>query len=362
MRIEYEIMHADLCAAALDTVGCCIVHHPAFMPFGLRLEEGKEFDTCIENINRFYHWCASRILTPDRQNAKAMLNSVGMTQSVTDRDRARNALQYRCFSMKDVFWIREKGERISFADVNLFQNNLETSCVDIALSGNQYAIPCMDLARDLSTDGCCAKAWRYDGKHFELIKGGNDDAVKRELLASRICRCFDVDQVFYEANVIDGKRVTVSKGFTSLQYGLADMREVFRWMSGDEEKVKAFILDLDTRNYFMMNIVDYLVGNTDRHLGNWGVLVDNSTNRPLRLHDLMDFNQAFHAYDTLEGAECQTLFGEFRTQKEAALQAVEKIGLNQIESIPSSAFAQLPQYEEMFGRRLDLLAYHNVKK
>ena len=358
MRIEYEIMHADCCAASVDTIGRCKLHHPSFMPYGLQLIDGEAFDTCVENLDLFYHWCASRILTPDRQNAKAMLNSARMTQAATDRERAKNALQYRCLSMKDVFWIREKGESVSYADVNLYQNHLKTSCVDIALLGKQYDVPCMDLAKDLSTDGCCAKAWRYNGKNFELIKGGNDDAVKRELLASRICRCFDVDQVFYEEELIDGKHVTICKGITSVFHGLADMRQIYRWMSGDEQKVKAFILDLDAKSYHMMNIIDYLVGNIDRHLGNWGVLVDSSVNRPLRLHDLMDFDQAFRAYDTLEGAECQTVFGECRTQKEAALQAVEKIGLNQIESVPSSAFAQLPQYEEMFRIRLAVLTEH----
>ena len=54
MRIEYEIMYADLCAASIDTVGRCTVHHPAFMPYDLPLEDGEEFDTCIENINLFY--------------------------------------------------------------------------------------------------------------------------------------------------------------------------------------------------------------------------------------------------------------------------------------------------------------------
>ena len=33
---------------------------------------------------------------------------------------------------------------------------------------------------------------------------------------------------------------------------------------------------------------------TDSHWKNWGLLVDNSTNRPVSLHPLMDFNQAFH--------------------------------------------------------------------
>ena len=38
----------------------------------------------------------------------------------------------------------------------------------------------------------------------------------------------------------------------------------------------------------MMNIIDYLTGNTDRHWGNWGLLIDNRTNQPVRLHDLID--------------------------------------------------------------------------
>ena len=34
------------------------------------------------------------------------------------------------------------------------------------------------------------------------------------------------------------------------------------------------ILELDAHGYYMMNILDYLVGNTDRHWENWGLLVD----------------------------------------------------------------------------------------
>ena len=78
------------------------------------------------------------------------------------------------------------------------------------------------------------------------------------------------------------------------------------------------ILKLDAYNYYMMNIIDYLTGNTDRHWGNWGVLVDNENNKALCLHKLMDFNQAFHAYDTMEGANALSLFRAGVTQQEAA--------------------------------------------
>ena len=71
----------------------------------------------------------------------------------------------------------------------------------------------------------------------------------------------------------------------------------------------------------MINILDYLIGNTDRHWGNRGLLVDNKTNKPISFHPLMDFNQYFSAYDTFEGANCQTVMPSGMTHKEVALVA-----------------------------------------
>ena len=65
----------------------------------------------------------------------------------------------------------------------------------------------------------------------------------------------------------------------------------------------------------------------------------------MKLHKLMDFNRAFYSYDTLDGANCQTVFWEKMTQKEAAVQAVKKIGLNQISEIPKGIFGLLPEYK-----------------
>lgn len=123
-------------------------------------------------------------------------------------------------------------------------------------------------------------------------------------------------------------------------------------MNHDIDKME-YILQLDGYSYYMMNIVDYLIGNTDRHWGNWGILVDNKTNQPIRLHDLMDFNMAFHAYDTLEGANCLTTT-EKKTQKEAAIEAVKQIGLSQIAEVQPEWFSN-EEHKEMFFARLQLL-------
>lgn len=105
----------------------------------------------------------------------------------------------------------------------------------------------------------------------------------------------------------------------------------------------------------MMNILDYLIGNTDRHWGNWGFLVDNRTNRPVCLHPLMDFNQAFQAYDRPEGANCQTVFPLHATQQEAALSAVSQVGLNQLREVDEAWFGSDQKKSQMFFQRLAFL-------
>lgn len=354
-KVIYEIMHKDRRVARVDESGHCKIYYKSFMPYNLYLEEADDIDSLINNVTNFNYWCATRVLTLDRKYAKEILNSIGMLQAVTDRERAKIALTYRCASLTDVFWVRKRKEKVTFADINLYDNHLDNTFIDIALKGRQYTVQNEVLARDLATNGCFPKAWQRVENGFRLLKDGGDEAVERELLASRICRCFDVSQVLYEEDYFDGEKVSISENITSKEYSIMSMEAFEIYSQNHNRDTKKYILSLDRHNYYMMNVIDYLVGNTDRHWGNWGVLVKNANNKPVCIHKLMDFNQAFHNYDSLEGANCQTVFRSHMTQREAALQAVERVGLNQIKEVEQDCFAQLPQYYDMFMKRLELL-------
>ncbi|MCC8080962.1 MAG: hypothetical protein LIO80_02935 [Lachnospiraceae bacterium] len=357
----YDIMHMDRRVARIDTSGRCKVYFPSFMPYHLYLDDTTaDVDTLVNNVTNFYYWCATRVLTLDRTYAKEILNSIGMKQAVTDRERAQIALSYRCASLTDVFWVKDHSERISFSDVNLYDNHLSNAFIDISLRGRQYTVDNRNLARDLSTNGCFPKAWKRVEGGFLLLKDGGEEAVRRELLASRVARCFDLSQVLYEEDMFDGERVTVSVNITSKEYSIVPMESFEVYSLNHERNTRKYILSLDRHNYYMMNIIDYLVGNTDRHWGNWGVLVRNATNKPVSLHPLMDFNQAFYSYDTPDGANCQTLFGRKANQREAALEAVQRIGLNQRKEVKRNCFSEMPEYYDMFVRRLDILKEKTV--
>ena len=63
--------------------------------------------------------------------------------------------------------------------------------------------------------------------------------------------------------------------------------------------------------------------------------------------------QAFLAYDTIEGARCQTT-DNVMTQQDAAIEAVKKTGLNQISVIKEEWFTD-SAIREMFFKRLAVL-------
>lgn len=365
---KYYIMHKDRKVAVIRENGDCTVYFPSFMPYNLYFEspEDGDLDTRLSNLNNFYHWCSSRVLTPDRKYAKEILNSIGASQANTDRDRAMIAISYHGLSLTDVYWIKGKNEDISFEDINLYKHSLSASFASVSLTGKSLTVQNAELltpedaAGDVGTNGVAPKAWiRSDGR-FYLLKDGDIRDVDAELLASRIADCFDIAHIRYEESSFEGKKVSKSEIITSEDIGIVPFEYVEIHCTNHDRDAIGFVLRKDSYSYYMMNIIDYLTGNTDRHWCNWGFSVDNKTNKLVKLHPLMDFNKAFLSYDTIDGARCQTVQGSI-SQKDAAVYAVGKIGLNQISEVREEWFGS-EEIKNMFFRRLNILKEYTENK
>lgn len=354
--VTWQIMHGERTIAQISENGTSEIFHKDFMPYDLWLESGTDVDTLVNNLTNFYYWCASRVLTLDRRYAKEILNSIGAPQGTTDRDRAKIALSYHCLTLTDIYWVKEENESTSFKDINIYDNHLDNAFVDLTLRGKNMTVENAHLiADDISTSGVFPKAWvrRTDG--FWLYKDGDEENVKNEILASKVARSFKCNQVLYEEEVFEGTTVSVSRLMTSKEMSIVTRAafDIYA-VNHDLDPIDA-IIKIDGYGYYMMNIIDYLVGNTDRHWENWGLLVDNESGRAIRLHDLMDFNQSFKAYDVIDGALCQTTLPRHISQKDAAIEAAKVVGINQIADVDKGLFEGREKDYEMFMRRLDVL-------
>ena len=359
---SYAIMHLERHVATIRSDGSCSVYYPQFMPYNLYLENdtGNDLDIRINNLNNFHYWCATRLLTLDRRYAKEILNSLGMKQAVTDQERAGIAVSYHALCLTDVFWIRELREKVRFAQINLYDHSLSDAFVDVSLRGraltaeNAKLITYGDSAGDLSTAGVAPKAWiRREGR-FLLLKDGDACEVEAELIASRIARCFDVGQVLYESYHYDDQRVSRSELVTSKERSIVPAQYVDIYAANRGTALQGIVQDKDEYSFHMMNIIDYLVGNTDRHLENWGFWVNNHNNKLESLHPLMDFNRAFRSYDTLDGARCLTT-EQLMSQKDAAIIGVRKVGLNLVRDLPEDIPAIFRNLNDLVKKQLDTL-------
>lgn len=365
---RYIIMHKNKVVASVREDGTATIYSHKFMPYNLWLETEKDIDSRVNNLNNFYYWCASRVLTLDRKYAKEILNAIGAKQAMTDRDRAMIAISYHALCLTDVYWVRidARGnkENEKFEDISLYRHSLSNAFADVSLLGRQITaqnaelLDNQDAAGDIATNGVAPKAWiRKDGI-FYLIKNGDERDVQAELLASKIADCFQIDHVAYIPDRFDDRNVSKSKLITSEELSIVSAEYIDIYCANHDLNMEKFVLQKDRYNFHMMNIIDYLTGNSDRHWGNWGFFVDNSNNSLLKLYPLMDFNKAFTSYDTIEGGKCQTV-SHFISQKDAAIAAVKEIGLNQKSEISEKWFDNTTYYE-MFKNRLEILKTQNT--
>ena len=355
----FDVMHKNRRVARVYENGKCTINFPSFMPYNLYLEKEDDIDTRINNLNNFYYWCASRVLTLDRKYAKEILRTIDANQATTDKDRAMISISYHGLTLTDVFWVRRAKEKVTFEELNLYNHSLSAAFADVSLRGKDITLQnaelfiSRDAAGDVGTTGVSPKAWIRKNEEFFLLKDGDERDVDAELLASKIAGCFDVNYVPYQEERFGGVKVSKCKLITSLQKSIVPYEFIDVYCQNRGLDKLEFVLKKDSYSYYMMNIIDYLIGNTDRHWGNWGFYVDNSTNKLLGLHPLMDFNKAFLSYTDIDGAKCQTTDKKI-TQREAAVEAVKHIGLNQVAEVQKEWFSDENQSEMFFARLDDL--------
>lgn len=307
------------------------------MPFDIYLEEGEDADT-QNNVIVFNWWCAHRILSLDREYAKAILNACNIKQATTDKDRADISLSYKCLSLKDFYWVKKENDTETWESINLFDHSLSNAVIDIALLGKNLTVSNRHLlTSDLATDGLFPKAWvRKDGR-FYLYKGDKNNSVEKEVNASKLLRRLGFCVIDYQASLYDEEKVSVSECFTSKKIGYVTAGDMFQ----------NYDLHTNCKEYDFMNLCDYLVGNSDRHQDNWGYLF-NDKREMIGFAPIFDFN---HAFEASEDFPClpEQLFGRNIRMIDFAKGVVSKYG------IEFELLLETDEYTSFVNRRIRLL-------
>jgi hypothetical protein len=176
--------------------------------------------------------------------------------------------------LNDVYWVAGNDFRGTWAEVNLYENPFSEAISLVAFSGvgpdfrGEWT-----SSPEFTTNGMLAKCWRRIGTDVVLYKSGTDGASNTgfepysEYYAAQIADVLGLDHVAYNLSRFKGKLCSTCKLFTSDKYGYVPSG---RLISRDEA-----LADPRFANIFFF---DALIFNTDRHMGNFGYLIDNDTN------------------------------------------------------------------------------------
>lgn len=261
------------------------------LPYGLYLTEDDDLDSRVNNVTNFQSWCSRRMLTLDREHAKAILNSVGLRQAITDVDRMQISLQYKCLSLLDCYWVKAENDRAVWRDINLFQHSLNEA-VPVSLQGKSLTLENIRcISQDIATNGVAPKAWVRTDLGVYLYKGDvGNNSVKREVEACKIVRSLAIaNTVRYTVEEYDNKPVSSCKLYTDESTSIVSLEDFITTHDVDE----SLYVDLEK-----IILSAYILGDSDRHCGNVFLEYNPDTNS-LCVGPMLDFNHVFESEDSL---------------------------------------------------------------
>lgn len=246
-------------------------------------------EVSVEGLGK---WLSSRVIPKNREFVDRILARSGLAHN----DTMGIINLCKGLSLNDSYWVVEKGFKGKFENYNLYGNSFARTLALIAYTGyGSVTRRGFTSSPEYTTNGMLRKCWRRINKKIYLYKGGTTGGANTgnepysEFYASQIAERMGVHHVTYNLAKWEGMVCSTCELFTDINTSYVP---IYRFVNDCTlTKVSQFIKELGGQFYdeFVdMLIFDAIIFNTDRHFGNFGLLVDNKTNKPKAFAPIFD--------------------------------------------------------------------------
>lgn len=336
----------------------------------LPLHKDDDPDTASRKIEV---WLTERFLPPHRWYAARFLDIFKIK-----RGDLRPLIEISLgLSVNDCFWVVPENFERRFDDYTLYNRSFSDEGVlsvlispGPALNSPSRRMPY--LSPEFTTHGMMPKFWSRGTDTLFLYKSGLPAEFgmgyepHSEYFASQLAAYLGIPHVRYELDMFRDVLCSVCRLFTSTKVSYLplseltlqpdsneDMSEIFRSASSLPERFQTQLKD--------MVVFDALICNTDRHFGNFGLLLDSETDSPISFAPLYDHglsllhrtpeyklsNSSFEEFDGIPA--CYTDFFSF---------AAEAAGDRQIKMLKKALEFEFTQHHvyRVSDRRIRVLS------
>ena len=273
--------------------------HENLLPLDLKPEAGS--------LSR---WIRHRTIPKNRAYVHALLAKCGL-----NLNRPMSIIAVcKGLSLNDSYWIVEEGFEGSFDKYNLYENRFSQILGLVAFTGyGSSNRTSLESSPEFTTNGMLPKCWRRVNGKVLLYKGGTSGASNTgnepysEYYAAQVAQAMGIDAIEYGLSKWKGVLCSTCELFTSKDYaympighivtegGFAAVFDYYQQLG------EAFVQALRD-----MLVFDAVVCNTDRHFGNFGLMIDNAANTIARPAPLFDHGNSlfnFAGKEYLQNAE-----------------------------------------------------------
>ena len=245
-------------------------------------------------------WLRGRIIPKNREFVDAFLAKSGLSHNDT-----KGILQVcRGLSLNDSYWVVEDGFAGSFADYNLFEHDFVKALSLIAYTGyGASRAKGFSSSPEYTTMGMLRKGWRRIKGKIVLYKGGTSGAANTgnepysEYYAAQIAEQMKIHHVSYDLSYWEKHLCSTCELFCDIDHSFVP---IYRYMNKCTLRTVSEYLkslgDAFYNSFVDMLVFDALIYNEDRHFGNFGLMVDNKTNKPCAFAPLFDHGLSLFNY------------------------------------------------------------------
>jgi hypothetical protein len=237
-------------------------------------------------------WLRKRSVPKNREFVDKFLSKLGLnhnnTKGIIDICKG--------LSLNDSYWVCEDDFNKSFKECNLYYNRFNNILGLIAFTGYGSSIKSKFMSSpELTTTGQLAKCWRRINGEIYLYKSGTTGYSNSglepysEYYASQIANIMNINHVDYNLAKWKGKLCSTCKLFTDINHSYMPIGYLVN--KGGMDAVIKYLKELGNdffEAFVDMIVFDAVIMNTDRHYGNFGLIIDNKTNKPISFAPIFD--------------------------------------------------------------------------
>ena len=264
------------------------VFYSEYAPFSVFQSMKKEKDEIVKELNA---WFQLRVIPDYRDNKEELMRGLGVESS------EELANKHYALSLSDQYWLKPMGSNITWNNVNYFHNEYDSKeFFNVTYGEGSFRFLSIYGVRsdrfkspNNTLTGQLKKTWvKINGESY-LFKGSctlhNFEPIN-EVIASKICEILDVPYVKYDLKHLHSKRqdalVSVCKCMINDTQEIVPAYELIYELDKVTETPEDYYLYLDLlkkhdvpfaeEHLQKMFMLDYIMLNEDRHMGNFGII------------------------------------------------------------------------------------------